>query len=314
MPDLEGERLDAVAPVLAIETADLEEFDPYAEQFPYQVGRRVLIPAMGGPFAASSDATLYWQVYVPDTRTEPLFLAYTIRGADDEVLLDRRLRVEPETRDERGLVEAYTTITLIGFEPGDYTVHATIEGEPRLTYEMPMAVVADDQWVRPYVHALRHPPATGVETTVGRARTAAYAGANRRGDRSARGGLAARSRPGRRPQPADRVAYRCGQALRAGGRWYVRALVDDPNDPRLLRLMADVQAELGQHYDAIRYYERARLAGTEETPELLNALASEYYAEGNVEKARELFERSLEIDGEQPQVRRLLDEVLAGSD
>ena len=56
--------------------------------------------------------------------------------------------------------------------------------------------------------------------------------------------------------------------------------------------------------------ERARLAGAEETIELLNALASEYYADGNLEKAREVFERSLGTDPDQPQIRLLLDDLL----
>ncbi len=85
-----------------------------------------------------------------------------------------------------------------------------------------------------------------------------------------------------------------------------------PNDAGLLQVMGDVQARLGDHYDAIRFYERALLAGAEETPELLNALASEYYAEQDLVRARELLERSLELDPEQPQIRRLLDELLAG--
>ena len=87
-------------------------------------------------------------------------------------------------------------------------------------------------------------------------------------------------------------------------------LIEAPNDADLLVQMAGIHAQLGEHYDAIRYYERARLAGADETVELLNALASEYYADGNLEKARELFELSLASDPEQPQIRRLLEELL----
>ena len=52
------------------------------------------------------------------------------------------------------------------------------------------------------------------------------------------------------------------------------------------------------------------LAGTAETTELLNALAFEYYAEGDTERTRALMARSLELDADQPQILRLLEELL----
>ena len=55
------------------------------------------------------------------------------------------------------------------------------------------------------------------------------------------------------------------------------------------------------------------LAGSAETTELLNALASEYYAEGDAERTRALLRRSLELNAEQPQILRLLEELLGTS-
>ena len=68
VPDLQGDSVDAAAPVLALETTSLEGgYDRFRDQYPYQVGDRVLIPAVGGPVAADSEVTLYWQIYVPET-------------------------------------------------------------------------------------------------------------------------------------------------------------------------------------------------------------------------------------------------------
>jgi hypothetical protein len=48
----------------------------------------------------------------------------------------------------------------------------------------------------------------------------------------------------------------------------------------------------------------------DESAEILNALASEYYADDNAARARQLLQRSLELEPEQPQIRRLLEELL----
>ena len=84
-------------------------------------------------------------------------------------------------------------------------------------------------------------------------------------------------------------------------------LAEDPKNVQLLLWLAEANALLAEHYDAIRYYERARLAGRQDTPEILNPLAAEYFAEENLEKARELLELSLEIRPDQPEIRRLLE-------
>ena len=84
-------------------------------------------------------------------------------------------------------------------------------------------------------------------------------------------------------------------------------LVEDPNNVELLLRLAEVSALLAEHYDAIRYYERARLIGKQDSPEILNPLAAEYFAEENIEKARELLERSLEMNPDQPEIRHLLE-------
>ncbi len=313
VPNLRGARVDAAAPVLALETAFIEQdYDPFADQYPYQVGTRVLIPAVGGPVANNAAVDLYWQIYVPEERVEPVIVRVAINNAEGAVLIDRRLRLAIVSRGPLGLLEAAPKLDLNGFPPGDYRVVASIEDEPTLRFEMPLRVVAAEDFIRPFVHAVREPPADGVEDDLARARQMRTAGLT---DQAATllGEILRR-------EPDNDAAFELQvDLLTDAGRFNDLAelirprLVAAPNAPDLLLQMGAIQAELGEHYDAIRYYERALLAGSAETTEVLNALGSEYFADEDTGRARELFERSLELDPEQPQIRRVLEELLGSS-
>jgi len=86
-------------------------------------------------------------------------------------------------------------------------------------------------------------------------------------------------------------------------------LTKRPGDVEMLLQLAEVKARQEDNYDAIRYYERARLAGARDAPELLNSLAAAYLAEGRGGKARELLQRSLELDPEQPGAAAMLERI-----
>ena len=310
VPDVGGERVDAAAPVLALEAALIEQkYEEFADQYPYQVGSRMLIPALGGPFANDKSAHLYWQIHVPEERDDPLLVVYRISDRAGATLVERRVRLAPTERGPNGLIEAYAEIELRGFPAGEYRVRATVEGVAELDYEMPMQVVEADSYTRPFVHAVREPPASGVDTALARVRQMRTVGQTERAiavldqilarDAANEGAFALQvellTDAGRLGELAELIAPR---------------LVAAPNDAQLLVKMAGLQAQLGRHYDAIRYYERALLAGSKETTELLNALASEYYAEGDAERTRAILGRSLELNGDQPQLLRLLEELL----
>jgi len=313
VPDLEGDSVDAAAPVLALEATVIEqEYEEFAEQYPYQVGSRMLIPAAGGPFSNNDSAHLYWQIYVPETRREPVLVVYVITDATGATLIDRRVRFDPSARGPLGLIEAYTEIELRGFEAGDYRVTASIEGVEGMEHEVPLRVVESEAYIRPFVHALREAPASGVDTALARARQMRTAGQTERAIDVLDGVL---SRDARNDAA---FALQLELLTDAGRQADLAALIGprlvaSPNDPQLLLQMGSLQAQLGQHYDAIRYYERALLAGSAETTQLLNALASEYYAGGDMERARALLERSLALSAEQPQIVRLLEELLGTS-
>ena len=87
-------------------------------------------------------------------------------------------------------------------------------------------------------------------------------------------------------------------------------LVEDPSNVTMLKVIALANANLGNHWDSIRYYERVRIVEEEESTDILNPLASAYYADGRITKALEILELSLKVNSEQPQVQQLLEELL----
>ncbi len=93
-----------------------------------------------------------------------------------------------------------------------------------------------------------------------------------------------------------------------------RRLVSTPNDIDLLERLADTLARQGEHYDAIRFYERAVLQRSDR-PDLLNALAAEYLAEDastdDLDRAIDLLQRSLAVDPDQPGAATTLERALA---
>lgn len=311
VPDLTGDRIDAAPPVLAIDSADLGEYEPFGAHVAFQVGSRVLIPAAGGVFSVERVAHIFWQVFVPAAAKAPFEVVYELRDPSGQLLLERRIQGSPRDRSQIGLVELATELDLRGFEPGEYEFAASIVGYPELRFAQPVSMVAEEDFVRPYVHAQRQPPALSVETTIERARQQRTLGHTD----EAIGLLAEVLRRDAGNEAAFNLQV---ELLTDGGRnrdlvaLVTPRLVESPNDADMLLLMGRAHSQLAEHYDAIRYYERARLARGEDTPEVLNPLASEYFAEGDVEKARALFEKSLELDPEQPEIRRLLDEVVTG--
>ena len=86
---------------------------------------------------------------------------------------------------------------------------------------------------------------------------------------------------------------------------------EHPNETEILMALAAVNSRMGNNREAIRWYERVRLATRpEDRIEVLNPLASAYFGDGNNEKAREMLEKSLTVDPDQPEIRRLLDQAL----
>jgi Flp pilus assembly protein TadD len=72
--------------------------------------------------------------------------------------------------------------------------------------------------------------------------------------------------------------------------------------------LATAEAQAGHLARALEHYEKAR-AMSQDSPDLLNAMAFTCLQAGQRERARELLERSLEMAPEQPSARALLAQV-----
>ncbi len=82
-------------------------------------------------------------------------------------------------------------------------------------------------------------------------------------------------------------------------------LVKEPNDLTLLKLAGECALEMNQYGDAVRFFERVRMQQPEELQNL-NQLALAYFVLGQRKRARELWEKSLKLNPEQAEIRRLL--------
>lgn len=310
VPSPNPDRLGGSRPILVYRAEDLgERYSAFGDQFPFQIGSTVLVPALDGPFPDDGVLAVYRQLWLPEGLQEPLMERVALVDAAGAPLVEKLVRIDPWDRDEHGVVNQIVRLDLNGIPAGTYRLEVGLEQEER-SYSMPVRVVEGSTFERPFVHSLPYPPATDPLVRLERARQLRTLGRTAEAIEVLEGVL--------RRAPELREAIELQVALlRDAGRYdeierlLAPRLAESPNDVGLLLEVAEVKAMQGEHFDAIRYYERARIGGAEETPDLLNALASEYWAEGRAGEAAELLRRSLEIEPDQPQMQRLLEELEA---
>ncbi|MDH5715429.1 MAG: tetratricopeptide repeat protein, partial [Candidatus Aminicenantes bacterium] len=81
-----------------------------------------------------------------------------------------------------------------------------------------------------------------------------------------------------------------------------------PHDPQVLLIEATLLAKQERYAEAISRYEEVLKAGLT-SAEIYNAMGMLYLNLNNNTKAREAFERSLEIDPSQPEIEKLLAQI-----
>ena len=308
-PRVGGEELAAGEPLLVRQVADAPDgYSTFSPQQAFQVGAHSMVPAIGNDFAANGTATVFQQLFVPPDRIAPVMVRTVVRGAGRETLIEKVDRVESSLRDENGVINYFAEISLQQLPPGDYSLTTEVE-EIEGSTTMGLRIVTAARYKRPYVHSLPNPPASSPRLRVARARQLRVAG--RTDEAISELAYALQREPDLQPAVELQI-----ELLQDAGRYgELNALLrprvaEDPNNSELLILLGEVNALLAEHYDAIRFYERARIAGADETTVLLNALAAEYFADGRVDRTRDLVLRSLEIEPDQPQMQRLLDAVM----
>lgn len=312
IPEPHPGEISSSEPVLVWQVQRLDRWDPYAEQYGFQVGPLGMVPAVEPVFDAGGSLHVFHQIYLPEGSV-PDTITTVYRLEDDSGVVQERVDELPAAgADDNDVIHAVGTLELGDVPPGDYRLVIDVEEDARGAATRSVTIreaAADDQG--PYVQAQAQPPATDPQVGYRRALQFRALGQTEKAIATLRPVLE------RAPEFREAFALQTELLMEAGRhREVVDVLtplaVQNPNDADLLLWLAEASANLNEHYDAIRYYERARRARGEDTPDLLNPLAAEYFADGQADKAGELLELSLELDPEQPEVERLLEQVLRG--
>lgn len=294
-------------PLLCVSVQRVQDYSAFGTHYPFQIGEWLLMPSADSVFARDAQLYVYHQFHLPAAYGQVIAISYVLSADDGTPELQETLTLRPQDADVRGVMNQLTSLDLTGLGVGSYTMTVEIEADDSWAKSYAVAIEQPDpQGPRTFVNVQEQPPGTDPETSIELALQH-----RKLGQVDEAIAYVARALSG---DPGNVEAVRLNIELFMEARRYEELdsmlkpmLAEDPGNIELLLRLAEANAHLARHYDAIRYYERARLAAGRDTPELLNPLAAEYYAEGNLAKTRELLERSLEMDPDQPEIQRLLD-------
>ncbi len=309
VPEAHPPTVTLLGPVLVENVQPLSDYDPYAGRYPFQYRELAMVPDVDAILTIGNPILAFQQVLLPEGHTVPLTGRIEVSDAGGTVLRDDSQVFSADNADEHGVVPYLWSIDTAGWSAGAYQVRVSVDEAPAqsvlraITLAAPVPGAAS-----PFVNAQPSPPASDIEVALERARQYRVQGDLESAVRWLRDALA---------RDPDNVQLRSQHVdlLKASGLYeelinvLTPVVASDPRDVRAMLELARAHAESGEHYDSIRYYERSRIVAKQDSPEILNALASEYHAEGRADKARELLELSLQLDAEQPQARRMLEQV-----
>ena len=249
---------------------------------------------------------LFEQILLPEGYDQPVVATVELRDPSGAVALSDEVTFQPGDADEHGVLAQIWSLDTQGLVTGDYTLRVTAGGAVKtlaVQLQEPPAEPA-----QPFLNAQPAPPPTDISVALERARQYRAVGDVDQAVVWLRGAI-------ERDPDNDELRAEHVELLESAGMYeelievLLPAMIDNPNNVDLLRRLAEAHASAGQHYDAIRYYERLRMVSEEDSPETLNALANEYLADEQPDKARQLFQQSLELNAEQPEVRELLNRI-----
>jgi tetratricopeptide (TPR) repeat protein len=284
-----------------------DDYDPYGGHLPFQIGRLVLLPSVNAEFLEGGEIDVYHQIYFPTGATARAAASYTLAN-ESGIALEKTIYVDPAVADRNGVVNQIALLDLTDVSPGEYRLTVDLDDDDRAAETFSVRVVSEEQFTRPFVQAQRQTPPADPRVGLALARQFRVLGETEAAITALAGALR------RDPDFQEGLDLQTELLMDAGRyddviRLLTPELVQDPSNDTLLVTVAQANANAGHHYDAIRYYERARMIRGD-APELLNPLAAEYFADQQLDKAQQILELSLEIDPEQVEMQRLLDEVL----
>jgi len=295
-------------PLLAWAIYEDPEYDPYIEHYPFQVGRFGLVPAIDPVFSPEAGLNVFYQVYLPRGFEAPISVVYRLMDGDN-VVVERTETLDPASAVRSGIINHPAHLDLQGVASGDYELFVDIDGDDRGGVSLAVTLDASlDPTDTPHLHMSAGPPPTDPYFAFDRAQQYRSLGLV---DEA----IEVLASAVERVDDDDVLALQI-ELMMEGQRYdEVEALlrplaIKNPNDTDILMALAAVSTQRGNNADAIRFYGRIRLVTNDETTAVLNPLASAYYGDGNLNKAREMLELSLQVNPEQPEIRRLLDEVL----
>ncbi len=294
-------------PLLLRAFLDDPQYDPYSEHYPFQVGQYTLVPALQPVFSPAEAIMVFQQLYLP--REHQGFLRATYRLSNSSgTLVDRIGYIDPADADNNGTINHLATIVLADVAAGEYELFVDFDGDDRggTTYTI---TVDPDAEASPHLHMNPGPPPTDPWFAFDRAQQL-------RALAEIDDAIEVLSTAIERVDDEEILRLHIDLLMEAERYQELEALLmplqrERPNDVDLLMALAAVNSQMGNNGQAIRWYERVRLATRpEERIDILNPLASAYFGDSNHEKAREMLEKSLVVKPDQPEIRRLLDQVL----
>lgn len=311
VPHEHPDSVTLLGPVLALASREEEQWDPFGERLPFQYRGRTVVPSVDGEFFAGSEIGVLAQVLLPRDFTGDLALRLRLQSEAGDTVVDTTQPIDAAIADEHGVITPTLQVPTAGLALGGYTLTLSLPAQG-VEAGAPLRVVeAPADFVRPFINSQPSPPPTDVAVYVERAR-------QYREDGEVENALELlRDAAARDPENVE-IILAMVETLEAAAKYQdlVQLLTPEvarnPRNTDAMQRLARAHARLNQHYDAVRYYERLRIALGSDTTEVLNALAVEYDADGNIAKAREILGRSLEIDPDQPEIRRLLDNLGQG--
>lgn len=304
-----GEHPDAVTllgPILALATREESDWDPFEARLPFQYRGRTIIPSVNSQFFAGSEIGVLAQILLPSGFAGDLVLRLRLRNSLGEPVMDTAQPIDAAIADDHGVIAPLLQVPTAGLGTGEYRLELSLPEQGVAATASLRIIDPPDEPPRPFLNPQPAPPATDVMVYVERARQYRETG-NTDAALSLLRDAAARD-----PRNIDVVVAMVDTLEAAGKNAELVTLLTpevarDPRNTDAIMRLARAHARLNEHYDAVRYYERLRIATGTDAVDVLNALAVEYDADGKPDKARQILTRSLEVNPEQPEIRRMLE-------
>jgi GWxTD domain-containing protein len=307
VPSKFPETVDLAGPVLLAVARQLEQYDPFGSRYAFQYQNLAMVPSVDGKVFAGTSMNVFQQILLPAGYEAPLETTIELRGPTGAVVASDAMTYEASEADANGVISHIWALGTMGISTGDYQLRVTVGDDIESVREVSIVSMPEEQ-PQPFINAQPAPPATDVWIALERARQYRAVGDLDNAATWLRSAL-------EKDPDNDDLRAEHADLLESAGLWaelielLTPVMVENPTDADLLLRMARAYANAGEHYDAIRYYERSRMVLNDDSTDILNALANEYIADGQQDKARQLLQRSLELDAAQPEVQQLLDRI-----